>query len=257
MDRRVFISSTAMLTMSGIVFGRDQRLSSPSFPVAEEWKRYFDEFVQPSDVSKAGCYWWWLNGLIDKEGIERDLAEFKDKGIMDILLVNSAGRDMPVGVKFLSDEWIELYRYALRLAKSLNIKIGVNLCSGWAMGGPWITPDIAGRWYLQSELKIAGPAHFAEKLPLPGNRKGYDHVFNAPGYKEYVDLPLERLDYRDTAVVAFPMNGREKISDDRRLDIIAAKSNRKDASNFIKAKVLMDSVNAPLEPAVSDNPIAL
>src|SRR5690606_33728687 len=96
---------------------------------------------------------------------------------------------------------------------------------------------------------------FSGKLPLPGNRTGYDHIFNAPGYKEYIDLPLEELDYRDTAVVAFKVTGNEKITDKKRLDVISAKSNRKDASNFIKARTLMDSVNAPLVQSPVDSPI--
>lgn len=256
MNRRVFISSSALVALSELTFGKDIRsyLSASSL-LSNTEDETFKEFVSPPDASKAGCYWWWFNGLIDKEGIDRDLTEFKDKGIMDILLVNSAGKDIPIGVKFLSDEWRELYRYALRKAKLLNIKIGVNLCSGWAMGGPWITPDIAGRWYLQSELRVAGPTLFSNKLPLPGNRTGYDHIFNAPGYKEYIDLPLEELDYRDSAVVAFKVTGNEKITDKKRQDIISAKSNRKDASNFIKARTLMDSVNAPLIQSPADSAI--
>lgn len=251
MNRRTFISSTALLAVSKKIFSQGL-----TFPEPDPLLDYYQGFSNPADENKAGCYWWWLNGLIDREGIERDLTEFKDKGIMDILLVNSAGSNMPVGVQFLSDEWRELFRYALRRAKSLNIKIGVNLCSGWAMGGPWITPDIAGRWYLQSELKVSGPTKFHDRLPLPGNRVGYNNLHNAPGYKNYIDLPLHELDYRDTAVVAFPYSGNEKILDEERLDNITTRANRADASHGLKADELMETVTIPLESLATDGAVS-
>ena len=82
-------------------------------------------FVTPPDASKSSCYWWWFNGLVDKEGITRDMDEFKSKGMGEVLLVNSAGGlggvPFPQGAKFMSEEWKELYRHAMRKQ------------SGWAL----------------------------------------------------------------------------------------------------------------------------
>lgn len=201
-------------------------------------------FTTPPDDARSSCYWWWFNGLINKEGITRDLEEFRAKGMGSVFLVNSAGGlggiEMPQGIKFLSPDWRELYRFALQEANRLNLKVGVNLCSGWCMGGPWIKPENAGRWYLQSSMKIEGPREFSGKLPLPGNRNGYDHVFNPPGFKDYIDLPLDELDYRDTSIVAFPVeSGESPMMNIELLKQLPAKANRKDASNFINARDLM------------------
>ncbi|MCP6037268.1 hypothetical protein NL368_28415, partial [Klebsiella pneumoniae] len=66
-------------------------------------------FLDPPDESKSSCYWWWFNGRVDKEGITRDLEEFKNKGIAEVLLVNTAGGlggvPYPQGAKFLSEDW--------------------------------------------------------------------------------------------------------------------------------------------------------
>lgn len=249
MDRRKFISTVGLGVSAGflstgnafaIMAGNDMR----------------QLFVNPPDSARPGCYWWWFNGLVSKEGLTRDLEEFRDKGIGNVLLVNSAGGlggvQMPLGAKFLSDEWKELFKHAIREAKRLNIDVGVNLCSGWAMGGPWITPEVAGRWVLQSEITVVGPQKFSAALPLPGNRSGYDHVFNPPGFKDYIDLPLEKLDYRDTAVTAFPSS--TKI-DGERAKLIPAKTNRKDASNFIRQKDLMEPVLDYWETSPADKPV--
>ncbi|MBS1564631.1 MAG: glycosyl transferase family 2, partial [Bacteroidetes bacterium] len=201
-------------------------------------------FAVPPGSAKSSCYWWWFNGLVDKEGITRDLEEFHAKGMGEVLLVNSSGGlggvPFPQGAALFSEEWKALYRHAMSEAKRLNIAVGINLCSGWCMGGPWIRPEDSGRWYLQSELDIEGPQSFSGQLPLPGNRAGYDKVFNPPGYKEYIDLPLEKLDYRDTAVVAIPYNHAQgqRITG-RRAAVLDAKTNHRDASNFIMAVDVM------------------
>ena len=200
-----------------------------------------DGFARPPLSVKSSCYWWWFNGLVDKEGITRDLEEFRAKGMGEVLLVNSSGGlggvPFPQGARFLSEEWKELYRHAMSEAKRLDIGVGINLSSGWCMGGPWIRPEDSGRWYLQSELVVEGPQTFSGRLPLPSGRAGYDKVFNPPGFKEYIDLPLDRLDYRDTAVVAIPFAGG-RLTGPRALSL-DAKTNHRDASNFIMAVDVM------------------
>lgn len=229
---------------------------------SETLSALYHGFISPPDEARSSCYWWWFNGLINKKGITRDLEEFRAKGMGSVFLVNSAGGlggvQMPQGVRFLSPEWRELYRYALQEASRLNLKVGVNLCSGWCMGGPWIKPENAGRWYLQSSLEVKGPMTFSGELPLPGNRVGYDHVFNPPGFKDYIDLPLEELDYRDTSIVAFPVEpGESPMMGEELLAQLPAKANRKDASNFIKAKELMESTLVDWNAKEAANPVPL
>ncbi|MBO9618833.1 MAG: glycosyl transferase family 2 [Niabella sp.] len=221
----------------------------------------FRSFAMPPETARASCYWWWFNGLVDEEGIRRDLEAFKAKGMGGVLLVNSAdglgGARIPQGAKFLSEEWKALYRFAMKEARRLNIEVGINLSSGWCMGGPWIKPGNAGRWYLQSTFELKGPQHFNGTLPLPGNRAGYDKVFNPPGYKEYIDLPLEQLDYRDTAVVAIRTSEKEHKLTGSRTALLEAKSNRKDASNFAKSFEITDPVQKPWLNLADDAAIPL
>jgi len=217
-------------------------------------------FATPPDSVKSSCYWWWFNGLVDKEGITRDLEEFYAKGMGEVLLVNSAGglggMPFPQGARLFSEEWKELYRHAMSEARRLDIAVGINLCSGWCMGGPWIKQEDSGRWYLQSELEVEGPQLFSGQLPLPGNRTGYDKVFNPPGYKDYIDLPLEKLDYRDTAVVAIPCNGAkgDRITG-QRAATLDAKTNHRDASNFIMAVDVMKPLLEQWQDEPGDDPV--
>jgi hypothetical protein len=256
MDRRKFIQFGAV-TAAG-VWRKPESLEeflSGEFLLTPLQKN----FLQPAAVYKPGGYWWWFNGLINKEGITRDMEAFKAKGIGEVLLVNSVqglgGFPMPDGVKFLSPEWRELFRFALATASRVGIKVGVNFSAGWCMGGPWIKPEQAGRWFLQSRLTITGPQKFAGKLPLPGGRDGYDKVFNPPGFKEYIDLPLEKLDYRDTAVVAIPHVEAGSQITGKRKEVLDAKTNRRDASNFILAKDAMGPTLVSWATEPGDQPI--
>jgi hypothetical protein len=261
LNRRKFIafgSITAVqlaVLRSGFAKELNDFTGIPTYSVLKE------KFVSPGQPFQPGGYWWWFNGLVNKEGITRDLEEFKAKGLGEVLLINSAGglggAQVPQGALFLSPEWRELYRHALKEANRLGIKMGVNMSSGWCMGGPWVPPQHACRWFLQSKVTVTGPQKFSGKLPLPGNRDGYNNLVNAPGWKEYIDLPIEQIDYRDTAVVAIPAGGdNTPLKTDARKALFPAKTNRKDASNFIKANDVMGPVSTPWEAMPGDEPIA-
>lgn len=216
------------------------------------------KFATPPDSAKPSGYWWWLNGNVDKQAITRDMEEFRAKGIGSVLLVSSGNwcASTPAnGPAFLSDEWRELYQHALREADRVGIKVDVNIAPGWNMGGPWITPDKACRWFLQAETTLSGPRKFAGKLPLPGGRDGYDTPPQL-GVKEYINLPLSQVDYRDTAVVAFrtPPGGRHAGKANPRHDL-AAKSNRADADCFIEADKVMAQTLVPWTAAPDDRPV--
>lgn len=264
-DRRKFIKISALTTanLSILSFTGSAALANGNFfdPGFSETSDLVKYFITPPDASKSSCYWWWFNGLVNKEGITRDLEEFRDKGMGGVLLVNSAsglgGAAMPTGVQLLSAEWRELYKHAIAEAKRLNIEVGVNLSSGWCMGGPWITPENSGRWFLQSEFSLKGPQKFSGKLPLPGNRDGYDKVFNPPGFKDYIDLPLEQLDYRDTAVIAIADIPGSRIIDAERKEMLSAKTNRRDASNFMRARDVMNPTLAPFTTKPEDKAVPL
>ena len=114
-----------------------------------------------------------------KEGITRDLEEFQAKGIGGVLLFNAGmpAGPMPNGPDFMSPEWRELVKHAVREADRLGLEVSINLCSGWDAGGPWITDDTASHHYVQAEINLTGPQKFSGKLPQPpGNAQAYRDV---------------------------------------------------------------------------------
>jgi len=218
------------------------------------------DFQSPPDSAKPSCYWMWFNNNVDKQGITRDLEEFKAKGMggayIYCLSPETCGTRIPQGPVFLSPEWKELYKHALQEANRLGLEMGINLGSGWLMGGPWITPENGCRWFLQSELKLTGPQRFSGALPLPGPKDGYD---SPPQLQvgRYINLPFEQVDYRDTAVVAFREPERARLgNEDPRRKNLPAKSNRQDANVFTHPRTVMDQTLTPWSALPDDQPIA-
>ncbi len=139
-------------------------------------------FRTPPNFAKPWAYWWWLNGYVTKEGITKDLEAMKRQGINGVLIFQAGGGDTPPGVRFLSPEWHELFRYTLREAARLGMDVSVNLCDGWDSGGPWIAPEQANKKLVYSEMQVDGGKRLSHDLPMP------------PVVDQY---------YRDVAVVGF------------------------------------------------------
>jgi hypothetical protein len=229
-----------------------------------DYNNLLGNFSRPVQTAKPTSFWWWLNSLADKESITRDLEQFKAKGMGGVTLICSSNwpqnqNVIPVrGSEFLSKEWRELYKHTIHEAARLGLEVGVNFCaSGWTMGGPWITPEMNGRWFVQSEMKIKGPQCFTGKLPVPDPRGGYKppYQFNV---KLQMEWPNEKMDYRDNAVVAFKeQKGMKNRFDDDRALLLDAKSNRKDAWCHISPRDLMEPTIAELKNNPEDQPVNL
>ena len=136
-----------------------------------------NSFISPPDSAKPRVYWWWLYNRVDKAGITRDLEQFKEKGISGVNLICTggyAGKEPLPGVTYQSPAWWELFRYAVKEARRLNIEFGFNLSAGgWTMEGPWVTPDQAMKKVVHTTLEVRGPRKFSDKLPQPETVDGY------------------------------------------------------------------------------------
>ncbi|MFA7368485.1 MAG: glycosyl hydrolase, partial [Kiritimatiellales bacterium] len=130
---------------------------------------FSDAFCNPADSTRPGVYWYWLGGIISKEGITKDLEAMKRVGIGRAYIGNiNSPMEGLVSVKMFSDEWWELTRHAIREGGRLGIDIGVFNCPGWSQsGGPWVKPEQSMRYLAVSETKVSGPGKFSAVLPVP------------------------------------------------------------------------------------------
>jgi len=150
-----------------------------------------EQFHMPGQSSGVNCWWWWLNGNVDREAISSDLKAMKDKGFQGAMIFDAGGHnqrgnaDIPAGPRFGSEDWIDLFVFALDEAERLGLEIGVNIQSGWNLGGPGVTPEKAAKRLTYSLAELEGGSDTDIVLEKPGTRLDY---------------------YRDIAVLAFPLD---------------------------------------------------
>lgn len=164
----------------------DSRLPSDGKSRDESSRRALPrDFVSPPADARPWVYWWWLNGNASRAGITRDFEEMKKHGIGGALLFDAgeAGPEVPRGPKFMSADWRELFKYAVREADRCGLVLTVNLCSGWNCGGPWVTPELAEKKVVSAQTVVSGPGQVSLTLPQPPVVQGF---------------------YRDLAVLAQP-----------------------------------------------------
>ncbi len=164
----------------------------PVVPLEQGWH-------DPPRMARVHCWWWWLNGNVDKQAITRDLQEMKAKGMGGANIIDAAhasqGEQLkpPHGPDFASPEWCELFLHALRVAERLDLELGFNIQSGWNLGGPTVTPKQAAKELTWSEQIVTGGRQVRTALREPESRSDF---------------------YRDIAVLALPLpdGGRRSLA---------------------------------------------
>jgi hypothetical protein len=166
MTRRHFLTGTAA---TAVMLGAGPIVASAPTGTAPDRNALEKSFLAPPDDAKPWVYWWWLESDASKEGITRDLEEMHRQGIGGVLLFDSGtgGPLAPKGPSFMSDEWRENFRHAVREATRLGIQMGVSLCSGWDCGGPWVEREDAIKSLIWTETTVEGPQALDQTLKLP------------------------------------------------------------------------------------------
>ena len=155
-------------------------------------------FKTPKRESGVNCWWWWLNGNVNKAAITKDLEAMKARNFQGAMIFDAGGHnqrgnhDIPKGPLFGSEEWNELFVFALDEAQRLGLEMGFNIQSGWNLGGPRVTPEYAAKQITYSETEVTGGKIIKEQLSTPGTRKDF---------------------YKDIAVLAFPLKKENKTEE--------------------------------------------
>ncbi len=160
-----------------------------------------ENFKNPPDSARPGVYWYFMDGNLSREGMTADLESMKTAGIGNVLFLE-VNVGVPRGkVDFLSDEWQELFKHAVKECERLGIEFTLGSGPGWAgSGGPWVKPEQSMRHLVASSTKIKGPANFSSKLQKPVPRRPY---FGEGALTNSLKKQWEAY-YEDVFLLAFP-----------------------------------------------------
>jgi len=164
------------------------------------------DFLNPPPESRPGCYWYWINDNISKEGITKDLEAMARVGIgrayIGHIFNRKAKTDTPVGdVQFMTDAWWEAVQWAVKEGDRCGVEIGFFNSPGWSQsGGPWIKPSQSMRYLAHSETVITGGGEIDQVIPAPEvttfpSAGGARPTATGPKFTE--------KDFQDVRVIAF------------------------------------------------------
>jgi len=165
-------------------------------------------FARPPAEAKLRCYWWWLNSMATKASITRDLEQMKAKGYGGASIVDAGSSNYAVAYKtqagpvFMSPAWMELYKHAVKEAQRLGIELSVNVQSGWNPGGPMITPELALKKIVYSEVTVEGGRSVQITLPQPPVKLAYGDIA-VQAFQQPAGLPLKDSALKNWGIKSF------------------------------------------------------
>ena len=111
----------------------------------DSYKTFLQDFKNPQAGYSTAPFWVW-NEKITQKGINENLADYKSKGIYQVIIHPRPG----LITSYLTDEWFGLVKYAVEKAKSLGMKIWLydenSYPSGFAGGEvPAQLPETRGK----------------------------------------------------------------------------------------------------------------
>ena len=105
----------------------------------------YDDFRSPPDAVRPWCYWYWVNGNVDRETVTADLEAMKRIGFGGVLMFDPRGYDKvvkkpEVKLAFGSPEWRRMVVFAVQECARLGLEFTMNLSDcGGSLKGPWKT----------------------------------------------------------------------------------------------------------------------
>ncbi len=173
-------------------------------------------FRNPPAQAKPRVWWHWMNGNITQEGIAKDLEWMARVGIGGVQNFDAA-METPVVVNkrlsFMSDEWQEAMRYAVKKADSLGLEFAIASSPGWSLtGGPWVAPEDAMKKLVWSQQVIEGGARLDVVLPQPPAIPGPFQDLPAQHKHAHNPEALPESFYRDAVVLAYPLDSLSEVT---------------------------------------------
>ena len=154
-----------------------------------------------------------MDGEVSLDGIRKDLEWMDAVGIAGFHQFDAGGVNMPKAAPFkrpyLSESWKEAFRYAVRLADSLGMEMGVASAPGWSStGGPWVSPEDAMKKLEWQTVEVDGGR---VDIQLPALQKVTGPYRDIPGGQEHV--AVEPYGY-DVAVIAVRLGEADRTMEE-------------------------------------------
>jgi hypothetical protein len=145
---------------TGIPFMQSCRFSGGKGNVSTGSDDLYSLFQTPPDASKPFVRWWWNGDKLSEKEILRELDVMKAAGIggVEINPIAYPGGDDPgiPSLRWLSPEWIEMVKTALKGAEERGIICDIIVGSGWPFGAEFLEKEEQSQLLTIASRKVTG-----------------------------------------------------------------------------------------------------
>ena len=209
MKRRTFLLQGSMFTTAGLLLNTTQSFSSVFLKSDNQWSGsdLYKLFKDPPSSYRPFVRWWWNGNKIEKAELARELRILKAAGIggVEINPISFPSRTDDMGkpsIEWLSDEWIELLRFTLAEAKSLDMTCDLLVGTGFPCGGDFLEGEERSQIAVIAVKKLVGPLD--TEISLFDLYKEADPAITNP----YTGRTMEILEVK---MVPDPLNSMDEV----------------------------------------------
>ena len=165
-------------------------------------------FFNPGSENKPWVYWYIMDGHLNKAGITTGLEAMKKAGIGGVVFMEVDYGIEKGNVQFMSIEWRDCFKYAVKEAERLDMEFSVGSGPGWAgSGGPWIKPEESMLHLVSSSIDVNGMVDVI--LPKPQLEPPF---FGIESLNENMKEARDHF-YEDVCALAYPKAKRTQSID--------------------------------------------
>ncbi|MGF1925046.1 MAG: glycosyl hydrolase, partial [Bacteroidia bacterium] len=156
MKRRSFLQKSIILTAMGLISLHNDNFANGFMELVD------DDFKTPSTSYRPFVRWWWNGNKIEKSELARELRLLKEAGVggVEINPISFPSNTDDLGIpsiEWLSDEWVDLLKFALQEAKKLDLTCDLLAGTGFPFGAEFLEREERAQVVVVAVKKLEGP----------------------------------------------------------------------------------------------------
>jgi hypothetical protein len=200
MNKKSFFKKVLVCGLIAIIF-----ITVCSFRSLDDFSALETGFVNPPDSVRSGVYWYFLDGNLSAAGMTKDLEAMKEKGVGNVIFLETS-QGIPKGkYVYMSEEWRVLFKHAVKECERLGIALSLGTGPGWAgSSGPWVKGELSMKHLVSSSIDVCSTNKATVQtlqLAKPSPRRPFF------GEGDFISSEIRQKwenYYEDVAVLAFP-----------------------------------------------------
>lgn len=120
---------------------------------------------EPNMEFRPRTRWWWPGNALTNPEIDRELHEMRAQGIGGVEIMSCWRIFSRGNASYLSPQWADRVRHAVRTAGGLGMKVSLTFGPGWSFGGSWVPPGDRSKVLVRTAVDLHGGSTFDGPLP--------------------------------------------------------------------------------------------